>query len=69
MEKEVVIVYKNWRGVIGMRLIKPITIWYGKSEYHEEEQYFLKALDVDKNLERDFAMRDIDYWDLKNKED
>ncbi len=37
----------------------PIGLWYGKTEFHPEEQYFLKAMDVDKKEERDFAVKDI----------
>jgi hypothetical protein len=34
-------------------------MWYGHTEYHKEDQWLLKALDLDKNAERDFAVKDI----------
>lgn len=51
--------YKNWQGQTAVRTVMPIKIWYGTTEFHPEEQYFLKALDVEKKEERDFAVKDI----------
>ena len=51
--------YINWRRERGVRNVKPIKIWYGKTEYHEGEQWLLKATDVDKNAERDFSLKDV----------
>jgi len=51
--------YKNWQGVVGVRNVKPIQVWYGKTEFHKEKQWFLKAQDLDKNAERDFALKDV----------
>ena len=51
--------YKNWQGVVGVRNVKPIRVWYGKTEYHKGKQWFLKAQDLDKNAERDFALKDV----------
>jgi hypothetical protein len=56
------IVYKNWKNIVSTRNIIPICTWFGKSKYHLEEQWFIKAFDIDKNEERDFAMRDIERW-------
>ena len=51
--------YKNWQGQTAIRTVMPIGVWYGKTEFHPEEQYFLKAMDVDKGEERNFAVKDI----------
>lgn len=51
--------YKNWEGKIAVRKVKPLKIWYGKTEWHPKEQWLLKALDLDKNEKRDFAVKDI----------
>ena len=51
--------YINWEGNQALRKLKPIEIWFGKTEWHPEEQWFLKALDIDKNAERNFALKDI----------
>ena len=53
------ITYTNWRGETNPRRIIPIKVWFGKTEWHPEEQWFLKARDVDKNAVRDFALKDI----------
>lgn len=51
--------YKNYRGEIADRKVVPIKIHFGSTEYHKEPQWLLKALDLDKNSERDFALLDI----------
>lgn len=64
MDNQIVtIVYTNWKGVTASRTIRPITLWFGATEYHPEEQWLLKALDVEKGEERDFAFKDIKQWD------
>jgi predicted DNA-binding transcriptional regulator YafY len=61
-QKAVTIVYTNWRGETAERTIIPIKIWYGKTEWHPEEQWLLTALDLEKDAERDFAIKDISNW-------
>jgi hypothetical protein len=59
--KEVVILYKNHRGVTAIRRIRPAVfcpIWYGKTEWHSE-QWLLDTFDCDKKMERSFAIKDI----------
>ncbi len=51
--------YTNWKGETAVRRVKPIEIWYGKTEYHPQEQWLLKALDLEKGEERNFAVKDI----------
>lgn len=51
--------YINWEGKRTIRKVKPIKVWYGKTEWHPEEQWFLKAKDIEKNAERDFALKDV----------
>jgi predicted DNA-binding transcriptional regulator YafY len=67
MEQTVQIVYTNWKGETGERTIKPIKLWYGATEYHHEAQWLLRALDIEKNDERNFAMKDILEWKDKNE--
>lgn len=57
--KNVSFSYKNWREEIKVYEVKPIKIWYGSTEFHKDEQFFLKAMDVTRNVERDFAINDI----------
>ena len=51
--------YKNWEDKTAVRNVEPIKIWYGKTKWHPKRQWFLKAIDLDKNEERDFALRDL----------
>ncbi len=51
--------YVNWEKKKAVRAVKPIKVWYGKTEWHPKNQWFLKALDLEKNEERDFALKDI----------
>ena len=52
-------IYINWKGEISKRTVLPIKVWYGYTDFHTENQWFLKAMDIDKTSERDFAMKDI----------
>jgi len=61
------ITYKNWRGETSERRIQPISIWFGSTKWHTNDQWFLKANDVNKAEERDFAMQDIINWQSDEK--
>lgn len=63
--KVVEVLYTNWKKKTSLRRIKPLEIYLGSNEYHPEEQYLLRCIDVDKNAERTFAMKDIKSWDEK----
>jgi predicted DNA-binding transcriptional regulator YafY len=56
------ITYKNWRGVTLDRDIIPNSIFFGTTEWHPEQQWFLVAFDKDKKEVRYFAMKDISNW-------
>ena len=51
--------YKNWKGKVGNRIITPIKLRYGESEFHKGNQWILKAWDVSKSAVREFAINDI----------
>ena len=51
--------YTNWRGEKGDRNILPLEVWHGATQWHPEEQWLLRAFDVEKQAERDFALKDI----------
>lgn len=59
----ITITYTNWKGETADRIIEPIELWHGATEWHPQEQWFLKALDTAKSEERDFALRDVVAWD------
>ena len=58
-KKPLVFRYKNWQGLIATRRVLPIKIWYGSTKWHPEEDWLLKAIDLDKDAERDFKIKDI----------
>lgn len=53
-----IVEYTNWRGVTALRVIRPIRMWWGKTEWHPE-QWVLTAYDCEKNRVRDFAWQDM----------
>ena len=53
------VTYRNWRGEIAVRRIIPKLMWFGKTEWHPEEQWLIRAFDVDKQVDRDFALSDM----------
>lgn len=60
----VLINYKNHRGEVADRIIRPpFAIVFDSNQWHPEPQWLLKAWDVEKNAERSFAMKDIRSWD------
>lgn len=61
-KKSVKIKYKNYREIISQRLIEPIQIRFGSTEWHPEPQWLLRAFDISKNAEREFAIKDIMHW-------
>lgn len=56
---EIKFLYTNWRGENAIRTAIPVKIWYGKTNWHPQEQWFIKAFDVEKKEERDFALTDM----------
>lgn len=55
----VMIGYTNWRGEYAEREIIPLHVWFGSTDWHPDPQWLLKATDVAKGAERDFAVKDI----------
>lgn len=51
--------YKNWKGEIAERTIMPYHVFFGATEYHEEEQWLLEAHCLDKEELRTFALKDM----------
>jgi hypothetical protein len=52
-------VYRNWQGVVATRTARVIGLSYGVTDWHPEPQWFLQAVDLEKNAERLFALRDM----------
>ena len=51
--------WANHRQALVIRNIMPERIWFGSTAYHPEPQWILDARDVDRGVERQFAMQDI----------
>ena len=60
-ERDFTIGYTNYRGEYRQRRIRPLTIWFGATEWHEGEQWFLSALDLEKGSARYFALKDVEF--------
>lgn len=58
-EEPVTLTYTNWRGETAERSIVPRGVWYGSTEWHPEPQWLLRAFDVKKQADRDFALKDF----------
>jgi hypothetical protein len=56
------IFYKNWRGQNAWRYVRPARIWFGRTQHHPEDQWFMDATDLKKNTPRSFALKDIGRW-------
>jgi len=54
--------YKNYRGEIGIRKIKINSFHVGSNEYHKEHQLLIEAIDLERQVERIFAAKDILEW-------
>lgn len=60
--KEVSILYTNYRGETAVRRVRPERIWFGSTEWHPGDQWLLDAIDLERNVSRSFAMKDIKSW-------
>lgn len=58
----VVILYTNHRGETAERTVVPRALRFGRSPWHDGEQWFLDAFDLERDAERSFAVRDIHRW-------
>ena len=61
-KKKVTILYTNWKGDTNYRNIIPMSVEFKATQWHPEEQWILNAMDVDKNAQRAFAIKDIKEW-------
>lgn len=58
-QKEICILYTNHRGETSVRRLVPIRIWFGKTEWHPEEQWLLEGFDLDRQAARSYALKEI----------
>lgn len=55
--------YTNWQGETRDRIIKPLSMFFGSTDYHKEKQWLLNAYDLEKKATRTFSMKDIHKWE------
>ncbi len=53
------ILYTNYKGQTGERTIIPRRLWLGETQWHPGMQLLVDAFDVEKQMDRSFAIRDI----------
>ena len=61
LEPEILpILYRNHRGATRVYTVMPQRIWFGQTAWHPgPPQWLLDAHDVERNVERTFALREI----------
>ncbi len=62
MNRAVKVIYTNWRGETAERSIIPVSISWGTTEWHPQEQWLLKVWDIERQAYRDYALKDIKEW-------
>lgn len=60
MQKELIIRYTNHRGENSLRRILPVALRFGTSPWHPSECWLLRAIDLEKEEEREFDLRKIE---------
>ena len=63
-DKIVEILYTNWKGETRTRKILPINIEFKSTNWHKDAQWILNAIDIEKDAERGFALKDIKNWTI-----
>jgi predicted DNA-binding transcriptional regulator YafY len=60
--KAVAIDYTNYQGERRVRRVLPLSFHFEVNDWHKGEQWFMRALDLEKNENRMFAMAQIHSW-------
>lgn len=58
---QITMTYRNWRGEVAQRTIRPVALWFGRTDWHPEPGWLLNAWDCDKGERRDFALADCQF--------
>jgi hypothetical protein len=62
LQQNVIVSYTNFRGETDNRLIKPLKIWFGTNDFHSQPQWLIDVIDLERNVERTFALNSIHKW-------
>jgi predicted DNA-binding transcriptional regulator YafY len=61
--------YTNHRGERRWRYVKPARLMFAATKYHPYAQWLLVAFDIERSLERWFAMKDVHQWSEEKPND
>jgi hypothetical protein len=53
--------YRNWRGEERTREVRPISLRYGRTDWHPNDQWLLLAVDEEDARTKEFALKDCDF--------
>lgn len=62
--REITMTYRNYRGEVSKRTVKPVRIYWGSTDWHPEPGWLMEAWDYEKNASRDFALKDCVFYDF-----
>lgn len=51
--------YINYKGIKSTRNVIPMSLYFGSTEFHPENQWLIVAYDLDRQGDRTFALKDI----------
>ena len=54
-------VYKNYKGEVLNRTVTPMGLRWGKTKWHPDDCWLLKAFDHDRQAVREFALSDTNF--------
>ena len=60
-DQAITFTYTNWRGETSIRKAIPMGMEWGSTEWHPEPGWLLNAYDLEKQAERQFALKDCDF--------
>lgn len=52
----ITVLYRNHRGNVANRHIRPIRMWFGSTCFHPQPQWFIECFCLSKQATRDFAL-------------
>jgi hypothetical protein len=52
--------YTNHRGENGIRVVRPLRLWWGTTEWHPDPQWLLDVWDFQKRATRTYALSEVD---------
>jgi len=53
------LVYRNHRGEVRTRRIRPLGIYFGSTQWHPEPQWLVNAVDLEDDAVKQFALKDF----------